>query len=120
MGETMRQRLELAVEACGAGAVSIPVNILNPIPGTPLESTPLISEDEIVRTAALFRMIAPKCTIRFAGGRMRLGHDTMRRMLLGGVNGVLMGDMLTTVGNTVEDDKRLFAESGYRESPLKA
>lgn len=51
---------------------------------------------------------------------MRLSHDTMRRMLLGGVNGVLMGDMLTTVGNTVEDDKRLFAESGYRESPLKA
>ena len=120
MGETMRQRLELAAEARDAGAVSIPINILNPIPGTPLESTPLISEEEIVRTAALFRMIAPRCILRFAGGRMRLSHDTMRRMLLGGVNGVLMGDMLTTVGNTVEDDKRLFAESGYRESPLKA
>ena len=120
MGETMRQRLELAAEARDAGAVSIPINILNPIPGTPLESTPLISEEEIVRTAALFRMIAPRCILRFAGGRMRLSHDTMRRMLLGGVNGVLMGDMLTTVGNTVEDDKRLFAESGYREAPLEA
>ncbi len=118
MGENMRQRLELAAEARDAGAVSIPINILNPIPGTPLESVPLISEDEIVRSAALFRMIAPKCTIRFAGGRMRLSHDTMQRMLLGGVNGVLMGDMLTTVGNTVDDDKRLFAETGYRETPL--
>lgn len=118
MGENMRQRLELAAEARDAGAVSIPINILNPIPGTPLESTPLISEDEIVRSAALFRLITPKCTLRFAGGRMRLSQAAMRRMLLGGVNGVLMGDMLTTVGNTVDDDKRLFAETGYRETPL--
>lgn len=118
MGENMRQRLELATEARDTGAVSIPINILNPIPGTPLESTPLIGEEEIVRTAALFRLIAPKCVLRFAGGRMRLSHDTMCRMLRGGVNGVLMGDMLTTVGNTVADDKRLFEETGYRETPL--
>lgn len=113
MGENMRQRLELAREARDAGATSIPVNILIPIPGTPLESVPLIPEEEIVRTAALFRLIAPKCTIRFAGGRMRLSRDTMRRMLLGGVNGSLVGDMLTTVGNTLDDDIRLFAQTGY-------
>ena len=118
MGENMRQRLELATEARDTGAVSIPINILNPIPGTPLESTPLIGEEEIVRTAALFRLIAPKCVLRFAGGRMRLSHDTMCRMLRGGVNGVLMGDMLTTVGNTVADDKRLFEETGYRPFTL--
>lgn len=119
MGESMRQRLELCKEARDAGAVSIPINILNPIPGTPLADVPLLSEEEIVRTAALYRMIAPQCTMRFAGGRMRLSHATMLRMLRGGVNGALMGDMLTTIGNQIVDDKRLFAEAGYREAPLK-
>lgn len=113
MGENMRQRLELAREARDAGATSIPVNILIPIPGTPLESVPPIPEDEILRTVALFRMIAPKCTIRFAGGRKRLSQDTTRRMLLGGANGALVGDMLTTVGNTLDDDTLLFAQTGY-------
>ena len=62
MGESMRQRLELAEEARNAGAVSIPINILNPIKGTKLEDTPLLSEEEIIRTVALFRFIAPKAT----------------------------------------------------------
>ena len=114
MGESMRDRLELAQEARDAGAVSIPVNILNPIPGTPLQDTPLISEDEIVRSVALMRLIAPKVTMRFAGGRMRLSKKTMERILLGGMNGALMGDMLTTVGNSVNDDKELFEKCGYQ------
>lgn len=114
MGESMRDRLELAQEARDAGAVSIPVNILNPIPGTPLQDTPLISEDEIVRSVALMRLIVPKVTMRFAGGRMRLSKKTMERILLGGMNGALMGDMLTTVGNSVNDDKELFEKCGYQ------
>ncbi|MCM1093505.1 MAG: biotin synthase BioB [Lachnospiraceae bacterium] len=114
MGESMRDRLELAQEARDAGAVSIPVNILNPIPGTPLQDTPLISEDDIVRSVALMRLIAPKVTMRFAGGRMRLSKKTMERILLGGMNGALMGDMLTTIGNSVNDDKELFEKCGYQ------
>lgn len=114
MGESMRDRLELAQEARDAGAVSIPVNILNPIPGTPLQNTPLISEDEIIRSVALMRLIAPKVTMRFAGGRMRLSKKTMERILLGGMNGALMGDMLTTVGNSVNEDKELFEKCGYQ------
>lgn len=114
MGESMRDRLELAQEARDAGAVSIPVNILNPIPGTPLQDTPLISEDEIIRSVALMRLIAPKVTMRFAGGRMRLSKKTMERILLGGMNGALMGDMLTTVGNSVNEDKELFEKCGYQ------
>ena len=115
MGETLRQRLMLAEEARQAGAVSIPVNILNPIKGTALQDVPLIGEEEIVRTVALFRFIAPKLTLRFAGGRMRLSKKTMARVLRGGMNGALMGDMLTTVGNSVNEDKTLFRECGYTE-----
>jgi len=114
MGESMRDRLELAQEAREAGAVSIPVNILNPIPGTALQDTPLISEDEIIRSVALMRMIAPKASMRFAGGRMRLSRKTLERILLGGMNGALMGDMLTTIGNSVNEDKELFEKCGYQ------
>lgn len=113
MGENMRQRLTLAAEAVEAGACSIPVNILNPIPGTPLADTPLISEDEIVRSVALIRLIAPKAGIRFAGGRMRLSTETTLRMLQGGANAALVGDMLTTIGNSLAEDKKLFSKAGY-------
>lgn len=112
MGETMEQRIDFAFELAELDVDSIPINILNPIPGTPLADTPLIGEEEIIRTAALFRFILPEKAIRFAGGRMRLSRESMARMLRGGVNGVLMGDMLTTVSNTIEDDKQLFRETG--------
>lgn len=113
MGETMRQRLELCAEARDAGATSIPVNILSPIPGTALEHTPLIEEEEIVRTAALMRLIAPDAVLRFAGGRARLSEAATERMLRGGINGALVGDMLTTVGNNVDRDYDLFHRTGY-------
>ena len=114
MGETMEDRIDFAFELAEMDVDSVPVNILDPIPGTPLENTPLISEEEIIRTAAIFRFILPKKSIRFAGGRMRLSHESMLRMLKGGVNGVLMGDMLTTVSNTINDDRKLFAEAGMK------
>lgn len=113
MGETMRQRLEMVAEAVEAGACSIPMNILNPIPGTPLGAVPLIGDDEIVRTAALMRLVAPDCVIRFAGGRKRLSEDTVKKMLRGGINGALVGDMLTTVGNNMDEDFNLFRTTGY-------
>ncbi len=113
MGEDLRQRLTMAQEAREAGATSIPVNILNPIPGTPLEGTPLISEDEVIRTVALMRFIAPDCTLRFAGGRSRLSAKANERILRGGMNGALVGDMLTTVGNNIDQDYTLFAAQGF-------
>lgn len=114
MGETMRQRLELCAEARDAGAVSIPVNILSPIRGTALEHTPLIEEDEIVRTGALMRLVAPDAVLRFAGGRARLSQATTERMLRGGINGAMIGDLLTTVGNSVDQDYALFERVGYK------
>lgn len=112
MGETMEQRIDLALQLAALDVDSTPLNILNPIPGTPLENTPLISEDDIIRTAATWRFILPSKAIRFAGGRMRLSHRSMLRLLRGGVNGVLMGDMLTTVSNDIASDRKLFAEAG--------
>lgn len=112
MGETLRERLEMAAESRDAGAVSIPVNLLNPIPGTPLENTPLISERDVVLTTALMRLVAPTQSIRFAGGRARLSREATARMLRGGVNGAIVGDMLTTIGNAMDEDRRLFASVG--------
>ena len=114
MGESMRQRIDFAFELAALDVDSVPINILNPIPGTPLESVPLISEEDIIRTVALFRFILPKKSLRFAGGRMRLSHDSMLRIMTGGMNGVLMGDMLTTVSNTIADDRQLFMEANMK------
>ncbi len=112
MGETLRDRLELAEQARDAGACSIPVNILQPIKGTPLESVPLISEEEIILSVALMRLVAPKVAMRFAGGRSRLSPETTRRLLKGGISGSLVGDMLTTIGNKIDDDYALYDSLG--------
>ena len=114
MGESLAQRLDLAFELAELDVVSVPMNILNPIPGTPLENTPLISEEDILRTAAVWRFILPDKAIRFAGGRKRLSHKSMLRMLRGGINGVLMGDMLTTVSNNIASDRILYKEADMK------
>lgn len=113
MGETMRQRLEMAFELREMGVDSVPINVLNPIPGTPLEHTPLIGDEEIVRTVAVYRFILPDKVLRFAGGRARLPRATVERILHGGMNGAMIGDLLTTAGNDEADDFRLFRECGF-------
>lgn len=110
MGETEEDRVDFAIMLREMGVDSVPMNILNPIKGTPLENTPLIEEEEIVRCAAVWRFILPKQVIRFAGGRNRLSKKNMERIFTGGVNGAIMGDMLTTVGNTVIEDKEMIAK----------
>lgn len=111
MGESMEQRIDFAFELADLGVDSAPMNILTPVKGTPLENTPPISEEDITRTAAVWRFILPRQSIRFAGGRMRLSHASMLRLLKGGINGVLMGDMLTTVSNDIASDRELFREA---------
>ncbi len=111
MGEDMNDRIDFAFELAQLDVDSVPINILNPIAGTPLADQPLISEEDVIRTVAVFRFILPRKSIRFAGGRMRLSHKSMLRIMTGGMNGVLMGDMLTTVSNTIADDRKLFDEA---------
>lgn len=113
MGETPRQRVELALELRRVKPHSIPINVLSPIKGTPLENQELISEDEVIDTVALFRFVHPRCTIRFAGGRARLSRETKLRCLSIAFNGGIVGDLLTTLGTTVAEDKAMIAETGY-------
>lgn len=114
MGETRLQRIELALELLRAEPDSIPINFLQPIPGTPLADTPPISEREILVTIAIFRLIHPRIAIRFAGGRARISRETQLRAMAIGMNGGIMGDLLTTIGAQVREDKEMIAEAGYR------
>lgn len=114
MGETRRQRMELAIKLREAKPVSIPINILSPIPGTPLQDTPPISDDEILLTVAFFRFAHPHVTLRFAGGRARLSREVQLRAMKIGVNGAIVGDLLTTIGSTIAQDKCLAEDAGYK------
>lgn len=113
MGESMRQRIEFALCLRDVAPVSIPLNVLQPIPGTPLEGMEPLTDSEILTTVAIMRMIHPRAVIRFAGGRARISPEAQRRALKIGVNGAIMGDLLTTVGAVIDEDRRMVEECGY-------
>ncbi len=112
MGETMEQRMELAFELREIGVKSIPINVLMPIDGTPLAATTKLSDDEILRTLAIFRIINPDALIRFAGGRVQMKHIE-NQALKSGVNAALVGNLLTTVGSDIKQDLKTFGDAGF-------
>lgn len=112
MGETMRDRIEMAYLLRNEGVCSIPLNVLNPIAGTPLAENKPLSTDEVLRTFAMFRIMNPDVRIRFAGGR-KLIADIVEELMRGGADAAIVGDMLTTVGSAIEQDMRLFEKLGY-------
>lgn len=113
MGESESQRIELAFTLRELAVDSIPINILTPIAGTPLSEQPLLSDREIMRTVALFRLVHPHTALRLAGGRARLSMAVLERLFELGINSAIEGDMLTTPGKTVADDLALIRQAGY-------
>ena len=113
MGESAEQRIELAFALKEIGLQSVPVNILNPINGTPLQDTKPLEDEDILRTLAVFRFILPEVRLRFAGGRRALKKEVVGKAMEIAVNSAIVGDMLTTLGNDVEEDKRMIKSKGY-------
>ena len=115
MGESFEDRIDLALQLREFGVKSIPINVLNPIKGTPVENNEILSNDEVCRIIAIFRFINPDAYIRMAGGRALLGDDG-RKAFQSGANAGILGNMLTTDGVELEDDLRLLDDLGFQIS----
>lgn len=113
LGETMEDRLDMALTLRELGVRSVPVNFLNPIPGTPYERNTPLPDEEKLRVVALYRFLLPRASIRLAGGR-GLMADKGEGCFRSGANAAISGDMLTTAGITVETDLRLLQKLGYK------
>ncbi len=116
MGESMDDRIEMALELAELEIGSIPINTLLPIPGTPLEDLPVLSEKEILRTVAMFRFVNPTAQIRIAAGR-KLLSDNGKRLFEGGASATITGNMLTTTASTIETDREMLASLGRETIP---
>jgi biotin synthase len=111
MGETLEQRAELAAQLAELDPHEVPLNFLNPRPGTPFGDLPLMDSQDALRTIAAFRLAMPRTILRYAGGReLTLGDLGTRDGLLGGVNAVIVGNYLTTLGRAADADLELLAD----------
>lgn len=95
------------------GILSVPVNMLNAIPGTPFANNKRLTNEDMCRIVAVYRFILPKASIRLAGGRGLLLPDKGKSCLTSGANAAISGDMLTTAGITTKTDMALLKELGY-------
>ncbi|MEW6201712.1 MAG: biotin synthase BioB [bacterium] len=110
LGESPQQRIELAFTLRELPVTSIPINLLNPIPGTPLEHTPLEPPLNHLKMVAIYRLIFPTTEIRFAGGREINLRQLQPLGLLAGANGLMIGHYLTTLGRNIKDDLSMLAD----------
>lgn len=108
MGESVEDRIDMALELKSLEPESIPVNILIPVQGTPFEGYGgKITEEEILRTLAVFKIVNPNSKIRFAGGKIRLSNENQEIAYQNCVESTIIGDMLTTTGKCVEEDCKM-------------
>lgn len=112
LGETMEDRIDMALQLRALGVDSVPINVFHPIAGTPLGHLPILAEEDVCRTVSLFRFALPQADIRLAGGRGQLA-DMGKAPFLSGANATITGDMLTTSGFSVLTDKEMLGEVGF-------
>jgi biotin synthase len=118
MGETIEQRAEFAAQLAELNPDEVPMNFLNPRPGTPFSDLPVMDGKDALRTIAAFRLAMPKTILRFAGGReITLGDLGARQGMLGGINAVIVGNYLTTLGRDPKEDLALLDDL---QMPIKA
>lgn len=118
LGETVEQRAELAAQLGELAPDEVPLNFLNPRPGTPLAHHPLVEGTEALKTIAAFRLALPRTILRYAGGReLTLGDLGTRDGMLGGINAIIVGNYLTTLGRSPQADLDLLTEL---KMPIKA
>ncbi|GAA1395758.1 biotin synthase BioB [Catellatospora coxensis] len=118
LGETLEQRAEFAAQLAELEPDEVPLNFLNPRPGTPLGDQPVMDPKDALRAIAAFRLALPRTILRYAGGReITLGDLGTREGLLGGINAVIVGNYLTTLGRPATSDLELLAEL---KMPVKA
>jgi len=112
LGESREQRVEMAFELAGINPTSVPINLLNPRPGTKFGDRELMDPWETVKWVAIFRLILPDALFRLCGGRVENLGDLQPLAVKAGLNGVMMGNFLTTLGSTPTEDREMFTELG--------
>src|SRR5690242_16911198 len=116
MGESREDRCDLAFELKEVGANVVPINILNPIPGTPFEKVPPLAPMEILKTIACFRFILPRKEIMIAGGRTVNLRDAQSMIFMAGASALMVGNYLTTLNQPVEKDLQMLKDLGLDPS----
>jgi biotin synthase len=112
MGETLEERVDFAFELAALDPCEVPINLLDPRPGTPLADRATLSPREALQAIALFRLILPAAWLRLAGGRERVLGELQAMGLLAGANALIVGNYLTTIGRSAEDDLALLDALG--------
>jgi len=112
LGESEEQRVEMAFELAAINPTSVPINLLNPRPGTKFGHREHMDPAEAVKWIAIFRLILPEALFRLCGGRVENIGELQTLAVRAGLNGVMMGNFLTTLGSTPEEDRAMFAEHG--------
>jgi biotin synthase len=112
LGESPEQRVEMAFELAEINPTSVPINLLNPRPGTKFGDREYMEPIEAVKWIAIFRLVLPDALFRLCGGRVENIGELQGLAVKAGINGVMMGNFLTTLGNTPEEDRKMFEDLG--------
>jgi biotin synthase len=116
LGESREQRVEMAFQLAEINPTSVPINMLNPRPGTKFGDREFMDPWEAVKWVAIFRLILPDALFRLCGGRIENLGELHALAVKAGINGVMMGNFLTTLGSEPEDDRAMFEELGLNTS----